>query len=294
MEIGQFQIENNDEKIKEIFYKISGEQISDVKQICEQYGEEPGDVRHYDVYVVETDCGNRILKKTGKREVFNYERYLAGHAFAVPEFLGKFDAGEEQWILLSDIAGSDVRDMTDEIARKAADSLVEIQNAYWNHPDEERFFIYKERIEKRFRFIKDVPVVGEAYRIFLNRQISCPRTLSNGDVLQFNAVDHAGKVVIIDWGFGGIMPYSLDIARFIAHGTTDRATFPFYMNEAHKKIFVNRIYEKMQQKPEYETYLFDIRLAVLNEYVEFVEADEDDSGWYASHADRLAREILNL
>lgn len=33
------------------------------------------------------------------------------------------------------------------------------------------------------------------------------------------------------------MPYSLDIARFIAHGTEDRATFPFYMTDGQKKLF---------------------------------------------------------
>ncbi len=52
-----------------------------------------------------------------------------------------------------------------------------------------------------------------------------------GIFLQFNAVRHNNKVVIMDWGFGGIMPYSLDIARFIAHAIEDKATFPFYMND---------------------------------------------------------------
>ena len=39
------------------------------------------------------------------------------------------------------------------------------------------------------------------------------------------------QVVIIDWGFAGVMPYSLDIAKLIAHATEDKATFPFYMND---------------------------------------------------------------
>ena len=45
-------------------------------------------------------------------------------------------------------------------------------------------------------------------------------------------------------------------------------------------------------KPEYRQYLFDIQLAVLNEYVEFMEADEDEDGWYLTHASTLAQEIL--
>lgn len=55
-----------------------------------------------------------------------------------------------------------------------------------------------------------------------------------GDFLQFNAVFHNDKLTI-DWGFGGVMPYSLDIARLIAHATEDKATFPFYMNDDQKK-----------------------------------------------------------
>ena len=88
------------------------------------------------------------------------------------------------------------------------------------------------------------------------------------------------------------MPYSLDIARFIAHGTEDRATFPFYMNMEQKRLFVQRVYEQLIQKPEYEQYLLDIKLAVLNEYVECVEADEDEEKWYYEHAKTLAEEIL--
>ncbi len=91
---------------------------------------------------------------------------------------------------------------------------------------------------------------------------------------------------------GGIMPYSLDLARFIAHATEDRATFPFYMNDEQKRLFLNTVYENLVEKLDYEQYLYDIKLAVLNEYVEFIEADEDDDRWYYNHARELAREIL--
>ena len=77
----------------------------------------------------------------------------------------------------------------------------------------------------------------------------------------------------MDWGFGGIMPYSLDIARFIAHATEDKATFPFHMNDDQKKIFVNGVFEKLKEKPDYQKYLLDIQLAVLNEYVELLKRE---------------------
>ena len=34
-----------------------------------------------------------------------------------------------------------------------------------------------------------------------------------------------------------------------------------------------------------------IKLALLNEYVEFVEAEEDEDSWYLEHAEAIAQEI---
>lgn len=294
MEIGRFEIEINDKKIIDICKKIlEQEQINKILQICEQYGTEKDEVRKYDVYLIETSSGYKILKKSDDREISNYERYLNKGNFNVPRYFGKYVDGEDVWILLENIPGADLRDMTNDLAILAADSITAIQNVYWNCKDSDRFEAYWDRINKRYQYIRKEPIIGEAYHLFLQRQEKCPRTMSNGDFLQFNTVMKDDRVFVIDWGFGGIMPYSLDIARFIAHGTEDKATFPFYMNGEQKQIFVQRVYEKLVQKPEYEQFLMDIKLAVLNEYVEFVEADEDEEKWYFEHAKILAKEIMD-
>lgn len=222
--------------------------------------------------------------------------------FSVPTCYGKCENGSDFWILIENITGNDLRNMTDELAMAAADSITEIQNAYWMNDQEEfaknkaddRFDVYWKRINKRYDYIKNEPIIGEAYSIFLRRQLTCPRTLSNGDFLEFNAINHRNRVYIIDWGFGGIMPYSLDIARFLAHATVDRATFPFYMSDDQKELFIEKIFEKLIRKPEHSQYIYDIKLAILNEYVEFVEADEDESGWYYKHALQLSKDILEI
>ncbi|MBQ9459536.1 MAG: phosphotransferase [Oscillospiraceae bacterium] len=294
MERGQFEKEVKSEEIRSIASKILGaENVGGIFRICERYGEDAGDVREYDVYRVNTPFGDRMLKKAAKREAENYARYLAGKSLRVPACFGRSRVGRDDWIALERIDGEDLRDMTDALAIAAADSIAEIQNCFWGSADTDRFDAYLERIRRRYSFIKDDPPIGEAYRLFLERQKTCPRTLSNGDFLEFNALSRAGAVYIVDWGFGGVMPYSLDIARFIAHATEDRATFPFYMNVRQKKLFVNGVYERLNDKPDYERYLLDIKLAVLNEYVEFVEADEDDERWYYEHAKALAEELLS-
>jgi len=293
MEIGMFEKEYGDPKIKNIAELILPDILIDkIYRVCERYGENEDEIREYDAYKIVSSSGNMFLKKACELEAVNYEKYLSQGEFKVPEFFGKTEENGETWILIGAIDGSDLRDMTDEKAIAAAHSIADIQNRFWNNTDTERFDTYLVRIERRNAFIKDEGEIGEAYRIFLERQKTCPRTMSNGDLLEFNAVSHDGQVYIIDWGFGGIMPYSLDLARFIAHATEDRATFPFYMKDEQKLLFLREVYACLNEKPDFEQFIYDVKLAVLNEYVEFIEADEDDDKWYYNHAKKLAKEIL--
>jgi serine/threonine protein kinase len=293
VEPGRFEIAVEDIKILEICSHILKEQIDIIYQICERYGTEEDEVRRYNVYMIDYVSGRKILKKSDCRELLNYESYLSQYKFNVPKYYGKYDDGNDIWILLENIDGNDLRNMTNKLAVSAADTIAEIQNRFWNCKDRERFDIYWDRINRRYQFIKNEPDIGEAYKLFLERQRTCPRTMSNGDFLEFNAISTNDIVYIIDWGFGGVMPYSLDIARFIAHGTENKATFPFYMNDEQKKLFVRRVYNNLTQKPEFEQYISDIKLAVLNEYVEFVEANEDDEKWYFQHSQKLAKDIID-
>lgn len=274
MEIGRFERIIKNKKIEEIIKNFTDEKIIEIKQICEQYGEEKEDVRYYDVYIIEFETETKILKKENDNGVFIYETYLTKHNFSVPKYYGKFLDNNDTWIFIENIVGSDVRDMTDEIAIMAAESLSQIQNAYWQNDEKEflekktdnRFEIYWKRILKRAISIGDNVLLRKVYQLFLNRQLICPRTLSNGDFLEFNVMKSDDKVSIIDWGFSGIMPYSLDIARFIAHATEDKSAFPFYMNNNQKELFVKKVYENLKQKPTYKQYIIDIKLAVINEY----------------------------
>lgn len=300
MDTGRFEINVTDNKIRDIVFHITNEHTNTIRQVCERFGEAEDAVRYYNLYIVDTPSSSRVLKKTDEREAFNYEYYLSGKGFAVPQYYGKFVDKKDVWILIENIMGNDIRDMTDELALLSADSISQIQNYYWQNNEDEfaqkktdnRFEVYWKRVLKRASSVADEPELSKAYQLFLNRQLTCPRTLSNGDFLEFNILNEKDNVYIIDWGFGGIMPYSLDVARFIAHATETRSTFPFYMNEKQKTLFCERIYERLEQKPTYTQYLFDIKLALLNEYIEFVEADEDEDNWYYVHAVKLAKEIL--
>ena len=292
METGIYEKVVTDEYTCQICREIAGAgEETNVFQICEQYGTEADEFRAYDTYKIYNSKEARIIKKVELREYHNYITYLNGNDFNVPKLLGNYTDGKDFWIMLENVEGHDLRDMTDQLACAAADSISKIQNKYWGCEDTDRFDEYIERIQRRYQCIKDHLQIAPAYQLFMERQKTCPRTLCNGDFLQFNTINRDGKVYIIDWGFGGIMPYTLDLARFIAHATEDRATFPFFMKEQQKEMFLNRVYENLNHKPDYSQFRWDVQLALLNEYVEFVEADEDEDGWYLQHAIDLSNKI---
>ena len=291
MELGNFQKSVDSDE-------IIGESVKAVSRICEQWGEAEDEVREYDVYVIETDAGKYTLKKTGSKEAQIYAQYLSKGEFHVPQYVGMRQAEDADWICMKYVEGNDMRDMTDETTEKAAETLSKIQSYFWtpsmDKALEQRFVEYWKRVLRRASSVADDPILRKAYQMFLDRQLTCPCTMSNGDFLQWNVIYDGENVVMIDWGFGGMMPYSLDIARFLAHATETRSAFPFYMNNAQKELFLDRMYEALKTKISREQFNLDVKLATLNEYIEFVEAEEDEDGWYLEHAQALAEELLNL
>jgi len=106
---------------------------------------------------------------------------------------------------------------------------------------------------------------------------------------------------LIDWGFAGIMPYSLGVARLITHGSEDFFPFPFYMTDEYRKIFLKELYNKLLYKPDYKQFIWDIILSCLNECIEFIESELNDStierdkafNYYYKNAQILSDIILN-
>ena len=207
-------------------------------------------------------------------------------------------------LLMEHIDGPDLRRFDREMALASAQTLSQIQNAYWNSPIEDgRFQRYWERINRCAGCLRDCPELAKAYDSFLSRQRDCPRTLCSGDFLQCNGILRKGRVYMIDWAFGGLMPYALDIARLIAHGSEkpEPNAFPFYMDADLRSAFVRAHYEHLECKPDWEQYVQDIKLAVLNECVEFLEVlvndpettrEEIEADFYYRRAVETAKAIM--
>lgn len=262
--------------------------------------------RTYNVYKITADNQVYILKKSDDKEIKVYQKFLADRSLPVPKLEGWTCSNKTYWILIQYIAGMDLRRFNKDMAYRCADSLSRIFNMYWQdgnfeeNKGDNRFERYWTRINKRAECLKNEVTLASAYSTFLDRQLVCPRTLCNGDFLQCNAIESDNGIILIDWAFAGIMPYSLDLARLITHGSEKFFPFPFYMTDEYRRIFLRGVYEKLINKPDYKQFIWDVILACLNECIEFIESElndgsiERDEGftYYYNNAVILANIIL--
>ncbi|MGG7142954.1 phosphotransferase [Clostridium nigeriense] len=297
---------NHINMLKEIFKKIKPELKQEV-DIERFYDKDKGVDRTYNVYKVKIDNLIYILKKSDENEIEVYENFLKGKDLPVPKFEGWTCVNKINWILIEYIPGMDLRRFNKNMSYECADSLSHIFNMYWqeNHFEENkldnRFDRYLRRINRRANCLKNESKLYFAYSVFLERQLTCPRTLCNGDFLQCNAIKNDSGIILIDWGFSGVMPYSLDIARLIAHGSEDFFPFPFYMTDEYRKIFLKELYNKLLYKPDYKQFIWDVILSCLNECIEFIESELNDGtidrdevfNYYYKNAQILSDIILN-
>jgi len=150
MEIGMYTEAVNESEIPAVCRRLAGtEKGTQVFRVCERYGDAPEDFHSYDVYKTVSAGKRVVIKKANQREAANYERYLKNSSFRVPALLGTAVEGDDLWIMIDEITGSDLRDMTDELAVAAAESIAQLQNAFWNCGDTDRFEVYMKRIHRR-------------------------------------------------------------------------------------------------------------------------------------------------
>lgn len=261
--------------------------------------------RIYSVYYISYDDKQYVLKKTSKEEIDLYTKYLNKNQFKVPKYYGSLQVKNDYWMLIDYISGNDGKNFTKEIAVRLSKNLAEILNKYWieeginGTKNTKRFERYWKRINVRKKCLYNYPKLAEAYEIFLKRQRTCPISLCNGDLMQVNMICNEEDVYIIDWAFGGFMPYALEVARVISHGAD--SGFAYYMTDAFREIFVKGVYETLKNTNlSFEEFCFDVKLACLNEHIEFLEynfnnPDEPRDRYFEldfGRVNRVADEIL--
>ena len=235
----------------------------------------------YSVWKLETDMGTRVLKKISPEEQAVYEAFFPGGGGAVPEIYG-FSQG---YMLIEYISGQTLSRCTRPFLIRALDALIEIQRLYWQNTalsDVGYGFSksYPNR-EKRLPYMEDL---GSCYQAYLEIFRSIPRTLCNDDMLPFNVLVNDHRAVILDWEYGGILPYPCSLARLLAYGEESEGAL-FYMTREDQRFAVDYYYENLIRHKgiSYEDYLHTMKLFFYKEYSEWIycaNSSGDRSGEY--------------
>lgn len=257
----------NEQKIQEI---LAGLGIREMPAAVKPFhGEEDGS--QYTVWRLDFASGPMVLKKTTRQERAVYETFLSGSS-AAPRCYGFCETGEDVYMLMEYFDGQTLSRCTREKLTLALDALIELQNAWWQdeaHADAGLGF--DRCYESRQKWLPHMADLTEAFEAYLEAFRTVPRTLCNDDLLPFNVLSDGQRAVIIDWEYGGILPYPCALARLIAYGE-DREDALFYMTQEDKEFALRYYYDRFIRYKGigWEAYLHTMQLFLLKEYAEWV------------------------
>ena len=109
------------------------------------------------------------------------------------------------------------------------------------------------------------------------------------------------RAVLIDWEYGGMLPYLSPFARLIAHGREDTKAY-FYMTREDREFAVEYYYKGLAAPHGigYEEYKRALALFLFYEYCEWIMLgnryngrDDERFCWYTELAEDAARAILS-
>ena len=232
------------------------------------------DGSEYAVWLVEADGSKYVLKKAKGFETEIYRSFFVGGKTYVPAFLGScaYDGGE--YILMEYCPGRDLRICERGALIKVLDALTSMQDEFWQRRDLSDTAITPaaamKAVEDRGRYLGSA-VLEEAYERFISVYKETPVTLCHDDLLPINVIV-GEKAVMIDWEYGGILPYPLPFARLIAHARPDRNAY-FFMSDEDRDFAVRYYYDRLLQKRgiSFGEYRRTLEHFLFYEYCEWVE-----------------------
>lgn len=215
-----------------------------------------------------------VLKKAKGCELSVYAAFFQGDVPGAPRFYQSVRVDGEDYFLMEYAQGEDLCRCTREKLTKALDALMALQDRYWeDRAHAEIGFSFEESLPGRVnrgKYLKD-PELERAYAAFLEQYSAVPRTLCHDDLLPFNVLVSGENATLIDWEYGGILPYPASLARLIAHGAEEDDAF-FYMKEEDKSFAIEYYYENLvkQKGISYREYRNALDLFLLYEYCEWI------------------------
>ncbi len=232
------------------------------------------DGKAYNVWKVNTEHQTYVLKKAKGYEAEVYSSFLGGDLVGAPRLISAASVNGEAYILMEYIEGKDMRRCDRESLIKVLDSLIALQNKYWNSTDKANaaFSFEKSLIHRtdRKNYLND-PELERVYQKFLDIYRVLPRTLCHDDLLPFNVLIREQGATVIDWEIAGLLPYPTSLARLIAHCEESEEAF-FYMKEVDKRFAIDHYYNNLVSSKgvTYRDFRYALDLFVFYEYCEWI------------------------
>ena len=282
-----------EKSIKSIVKKIVDEEILSIER--RKYEDYEG---YYNVWEVVSNNNSYILKQATIEELNNYNKL---NSDSLPKLYGHTKYYNKTYILIQFINGINLNEATKENVIKTLDSLISIQEKYWNHSGiigisfEEKL----SKVIKRKEYLCD-EILEKAYDKFINIFTSCEITFVHDDLLPFNVIINNEKCKLIDLEYIGILPYPLSICRLITH-CKDEKDYIFYMKEEDKQFAIDYYYTNFIEKHNIEKgkYLKTIKSFMFYEFTEWVfvynkynKSKDQRYEYYYLNSKKLAEEIL--
>ncbi|MCM1989113.1 phosphotransferase [Oceanirhabdus seepicola] len=301
--------------MKNIFQKLlvnMGENKNIIK-ITQQKDEELN--KEYDVYVIETDNKNYVIKKSSSNyEARIYEMLSVNKEFGVPMYLGYMQDDEENiWMLMEYISGNTINNEGLNTYCKLARELGKIHGKFLKI--EQSNYDYKflrnsnKRIEDKLLKIKEMDIhikykitddILKKIDAIIRRMIKRPQTLIQNDLLPINVMKDGNNIKIIDWEHGTIGIYTSDIGRLLGDCKNDNGEQR--VNKQWESDILNTYYMEISKSNHftvtYEEFLNDYEYSRLINYVgivfAFVINGWEVTDWYRLNLEKMVYQLKGV
>ena len=253
--------------IEKILKKIN---LSSSAKITPFVNSEDGEA--YQVWQINANDKKYVLKKAKGFESELYSTLLSTLDRAVPGLVALTDFDGEVFLLTDYIEGVDLRHADRERIKDTIDALIYLQEKFWNHKDDAGLS-YEASLNSRIsrgKYLFD-PNIEKIYSEYLEIYQRLPRTLCHDDLLPFNVIAGEKGAYLIDWEYGGILPYPTAIARFLAHCDEDENAF-FYMKDEDRRFAIDYYYDSFIKHKGISRSEYDrtVDLFMIYEYCEWI------------------------
>ena len=262
------------------------------------------DGTEYSVWHVSCPSKDFVLKPAKEYEHQVYDTFLRGGRSYVPELYCKVEKDGVNWLLMEYVEGDDLRCCERDPLTRVLDALIAMQEEFWEKEElySSAYSLEKSMPgrEKRGRHLNS-ETFEKIYAEYMDAYRRLPLTLCHDDMLPFNVIVNGSRAVMIDWEFGGMLPYPTSLARLIAHGREEKEAF-FHMTEEDRSFAIDYYYDNLAGKHgiSYDEYRHDIDLFLFYEYCEWImvadEYGEPDNDYYSYSlglAERMAKKLLS-